>query len=110
MFKVYYVPPREDIAFSRPTPKHVYFWMFAAVVLVLVVAVFYLGQYIRILELNYGVAKYQRELENAYQENVSLKAELYRGRSLAQIGTLARERYGFAAPAPGQVIICQEVP
>jgi hypothetical protein len=47
-------------------------------------------------------------LDEAYQEKVTLKANLYRRRSMAEIDEVAHEKLGLRPPAPGQVIIIED--
>lgn len=72
-------------------------------------AFLYLWQYVSILELNYEVARHQRELDEAYQEKVSLKSDLYHRRSMAEIDEIAHETLGLRPPAPGQIVVVEDV-
>jgi cell division protein FtsL len=103
-----YRPPTLDVAYRPRGRRRFYFWAAVGICAVLVLAFLYLWQYVSILELNYAVARLHRELDETYQEKVSLKAELYQRRSMAEIDEIAHEELGLRPPAPGQVVIIED--
>jgi cell division protein FtsL len=109
MAGVYYRPPTTDVTFRpKRRRRRVHVWAVLATLAVLVLAFLYLWQYVSILELNYEVARLKRELDGAYQEKVTLKSDLYRRRSMAEIDEIAHEKLGLKPPAPGQVVIVED--
>jgi cell division protein FtsL len=105
---VHYRPPTLDVAYRPKGRRRFYVWVVAGTCATLLLAFLYLWQYVSILELNYAVARLQRELDEAYQEKVTLKAELYQRRSMAEIDEIAHKRLGLRPPAPGQVVIVED--
>jgi cell division protein FtsL len=103
-----YLPPTLDVAYRPPRRRRLYFWAAVGTCAGLILAFLYLWQYVSILELNYAVARLHRELDETYQEKVSLKAELYQRRSMAEIDEIAHEKLGLRPPAPGQVVIVED--
>ncbi|UCE27288.1 MAG: cell division protein FtsL [Candidatus Coatesbacteria bacterium] len=71
-------------------------------------AVLYLWQYVTLLEVNYKVERNRRFLAELEKETTSLKTELYRRRSLEQVGKTAREKLGMRPPEKGEIIIIKE--
>ena len=110
MFDLSYDPPTTDVKLKTVRRRGVYVWAVGGAAVAGALALSYLWQYVEILELNYGVAHRQRELEKAYEENVALKADLYRRRSIGEIDVLARQKLGMHAPAAGQIIVVEEKP
>jgi cell division protein FtsL len=108
MATVHYRPPTIDVARRPKRRRRLYVWAAVATFGVLLLAFLYLWQCVSILELNYEVARLQRELDEAYQEKVTLKANLYRRRSMAEIDEVAHEKLGLRPPAPGQVVIIED--
>ena len=108
MSDVHYQPPTIDVRFKPGKRRRIYFWAAGATLLVLALAFLYLWQYVSILELNYEIAGRQRELDQAYQEKVALKADLYRRRSMAEIDEIAHEKLGLRPPAPGQIVVVED--
>ncbi|HUV86925.1 MAG TPA: septum formation initiator family protein [bacterium] len=108
MATVRYRPPTIDVARRPKRRRRFYVWAVVAISGLLLLAFLYLWQYVSILELNYEVARVKRELDEAYQEKVTLKADLYRRRSMAEIDEVAHEKLGLQPPAPGQVIIVED--
>ena len=108
MYGISYRPPTIDVTFKPKKRRRVYFWAAGATLAVLALAFLYLWQYVSILELNYEVARRQRELDAAYQEKVALKSELYRRRSMAEIDEMAHEKLGLTPPAPGQIVVIED--
>ncbi len=97
-----------DVTYRPPRRRRLYLWGAGGICAGLVLAFLYLWQYVSILELNYAVARLHRELDETYQEKVSLKAELYQRRSMAEIDEIAHEKLGLRPPAPGQVVIVED--
>lgn len=108
MATVDYRPPTIDVARRPKRRRQFYAWAVVATFVLLLVAFLYLWQYVSILELNYEVTRHKRELDEAYQEKVTLKADLYRRRSMAEIDEVAHEKLGLRPPEPGQVIIVED--
>ncbi len=109
MFDLSYRPPSVDVKFRpRRSRRRLVLGLVAAAAAALLAAFAYLWQNVFILELNYKVVHGKRELDDAYQENVLLKAELYRRRSIAQLDAVAHDELGMHAPAPGQITIIEE--
>ncbi len=108
MTPVDYRPPTLDVTYRPRGRRRIYFWGAVGMCAVLVLAFLYLWQYVSILELNYAVARLHRELDETYQEKVSLKAELYQRRSMAEIDEIAHEELGLRPPVPGQVVIIED--
>jgi cell division protein FtsL len=104
----YYRPPTIDVRFTPKKRRRIYLWAAGATLAVLALAFLYLWQYVSILELNYEVARHQRELDEAYQEKVSLKSDLYHRRSMAEIDEIAHEKLGLRPPAPGQIVVVED--
>jgi cell division protein FtsL len=105
---LYYRPPTVDIRLKPKKRRRIYFWVAAATFAALALAFLYLWQYVSILELNYEIARRQRELDEAYQEKVALKADLYHRRSMAEIDEIAHEKLGLRPPAPGQIVVVED--
>jgi cell division protein FtsL len=101
-----YRPPTLDVGFKPKKRRRIFFWGAAGALAAL--AFLYLWQYVTILELNYEVARCRRELDEAYQEKVALKADLYHRRSMAEIDEMAHEKLGLKPPAPGQIIVVED--
>ncbi len=108
MAGVYYRPPTIDVKFRPPRRRRVYVRAVLATLGALLLAFFYLWQYVSILELNYEVTRLKRELDEAYQEKMALKSNLYRKRSMAEIDEIAHEKLGLRPPVPGQVVIVED--
>lgn len=75
---------------------------------VAVLSILYLWQYVRLLEVNYKVERNGRLLSDLEKETTSLKTELYRRRSLEQVGITARGKLGMRPPVKGEIIIVKE--
>jgi cell division protein FtsL len=73
-----------------------------------VLSILYLWQYVTLLEVNYKVERNRRLLSELEKETTSLKTELYRRRSLEQVGNIAREKLGMRPPEKGEIIIVKE--
>jgi len=71
-------------------------------------AILYLWQYVTLLEVNYKVERNRRFLTELEKETTSLKTELYRRRSLEQVGEIARGKLGMRPPEKGEIIIVKE--
>ncbi len=110
MSELVYSPPTSDVQIKPRRRKVIYVWVALAAAVAFALALVYLGQYVRILELNYAVARHRREVEKAHDENIGLKAELYRRRSIGEIDVLAHDKLGMRAPAPEQLILVEETP
>lgn len=108
MSDLYYRPPTIDVRVKPKKRRRIYFWVAAATLATLALAFLYLWQYVSILELNYEIARHQRELDEAYQEKVALKADLYHRRSMAEIDEIAHEKLGLRPPAPGQIVVVED--
>ncbi len=110
MYKAFYEPPRFDVKL-KPRPRGRRFLApLAAAVAAAAFALLYLYQYVFILELNYDAARYKRDLDKAHQERATLKADLYRRRSLAEVDYFAHGALGMRAPGPGQIIVVEDRP
>jgi cell division protein FtsL len=105
---LYYRPPTIDVSVKPKKRRRIYIWVAAATLAALALAFLYLWQYVSILELNYEIARRQRELDEAYQEKVALKADLYHRRSMAEIDEIAHEKLGLRPPAPGQIVVVED--
>jgi cell division protein FtsL len=105
---VNYHPPTLDVGRRPKRRRRVYAWAVVATFALLSLAFLYLWQYVSILELNYEVTRHKRELDEAYQEKVTLKADLYRRRSMGEIDEIAHEKLGLRPPEPGQVLIVED--
>lgn len=103
-----YRPPTIDVARRPKRRRRFYAWAVVATLVLLSLAFLYLWQYVSILELNYEVTRHKGELDEAYQEKVTLEADLYRRRSMAEIDEVAHEKLGLRPPKPGQVVIVED--
>ena len=111
MFPRIYEPPRLDVQFRQPPKRRGKFTLGAlAAAAAAALALFYLWQYVVILELNYDAARVKRELDRANQDRGSLKADFYRRRSLAEVDHIAHDGLNMGAPGPGQIIIVEDTP
>ena len=108
MSELVYYPPTCDVQLRPRRRKVTYVWVALAAAVIIVLALVYLGQYVHILELNYAVARHRRDVERARDENLGLRAALYRRRSIAEVDIYAHTRLGMRAPAPGQLILVEE--
>lgn len=108
MAGVDYQPPTIDVKFRPRRRRRIYVWAALGTLAGLLLAFLYLWQYVSILELNYEVTRLKRELDEAYQEKVTLKSDLYRKRSMAEIDEIAHQKLGLKPPAPGQVVIVED--
>ena len=108
MSDVHYRPPTIDVRFKPRKRRKLFLWAAAGTLGALASAFLYLWQYVSILELNYEIARRQRELDEAYQEKVALKSDLYRRRSMAEIDEIAHEKLGLRPPAPGQIVVIED--
>jgi cell division protein FtsL len=104
-----YRPPTIDVGLKPKKRRRIYFLAAGATLAALALAFLYLWQYVSILELNYEIARRQRELDEAYQEKVALKSDLYHRRSMAEIDEIAHEKLGLRPPAPGQIVVVEEL-
>jgi cell division protein FtsL len=105
---VVYNPPTIDVKVKPRRRRKPFIWAVAATAAALGLSFLYLWQYVSILELNYEVTRRQRELDEAYQEKVALKSDLYRRRSMAEIDEIAHKELGLAPPRPGQIVIVED--
>ena len=75
---------------------------------VAVLSILYLWQYVNLLEVNYDFERNRRRLGELERESSSLRMELYRRRSLEQVGAVAREKLVMRPPEKGEIIIVKE--
>lgn len=94
------IPKINGFALQRPR----LFPLIAFVVVLMVVALFFVWSRLEVVNLEYDISTYEIRLRALQQESRQLKLEAASLRNPARIEQMARTKLGLRLPAPEQVI------